>query len=50
MAGKIGFLDIARTVEDTLGRTGPLPLATLDDVLEIDAIARRTARALMCSR
>jgi 1-deoxy-D-xylulose-5-phosphate reductoisomerase len=49
MAGKIGFLDIARTVEDTLAATDRLPLATLDDVLEVDAIARRAACALVGS-
>ena len=47
MAGKIGFLDIARTVEETLARTDRTPLTTLDDVLEVDAMARRAARALV---
>ena len=47
MAGKIGFLDIARTVEETLARTDRTPLSTLDDVLEVDAMARRAASALV---
>lgn len=47
MAGKIGFLDIARTVEETLARTDRTPLTTLDDVLEVDAMARRAARELV---
>jgi 1-deoxy-D-xylulose-5-phosphate reductoisomerase len=47
MAGKIGFLDIARTVEETLARTDRTPLTSLDDVLEVDAIARRAARAIV---
>ncbi|MBM3506313.1 MAG: 1-deoxy-D-xylulose-5-phosphate reductoisomerase [Alphaproteobacteria bacterium] len=47
MAGRIGFLDIARTVEETLAATDHTPLATLDDVLEVDAIARRAARAFV---
>ncbi|MSP21307.1 MAG: 1-deoxy-D-xylulose-5-phosphate reductoisomerase [Alphaproteobacteria bacterium] len=47
MAGKIGFLDIARTVEETLARTGSLPVTTLGDVLEVDAMARRAAAALI---
>ena len=47
MAGKIGFLDIARVVEQTLARIGHAPLGSFDDVLEIDALARRAANSLV---
>ncbi|WP_404378876.1 1-deoxy-D-xylulose-5-phosphate reductoisomerase [Caenispirillum salinarum] len=43
LAGEIGFLDIARSVETVLERAGPMPLATLDDVAAADAEARRLA-------
>ncbi len=41
--GRIGFLEIAAIVADTLDRYGPAPPATLDAVLAIDAEARRLA-------
>lgn len=41
---EIGFLDIARTVEDTLGKAPSGPLETLDDVHSADATARDMAR------
>jgi 1-deoxy-D-xylulose-5-phosphate reductoisomerase len=47
MTGRIGFLDIARTVEETLARSAAARLDTLDDVFETDALARRTARELL---
>ncbi|MDC0033475.1 1-deoxy-D-xylulose-5-phosphate reductoisomerase [Alphaproteobacteria bacterium] len=40
---KIGFLDIARTVAETLARLPNLPMASLDDVNFVDADARRLA-------
>lgn len=47
MAGSIGFLDIARTVEETLaGTTAPWP-NNLNDVFEADALARRTAQGVI---
>ncbi|MCA1941209.1 MAG: 1-deoxy-D-xylulose-5-phosphate reductoisomerase, partial [Caenispirillum bisanense] len=46
LAGEIGFLDIARTVEATIEKAGDLPLATLDDVLAADAEARRIAAGI----
>ena len=48
---RIGFLDIARTVRETLDRAegkGLLARArTLSDVLEVDGEARALARALL---
>ncbi|MBT3360025.1 MAG: 1-deoxy-D-xylulose-5-phosphate reductoisomerase [Rhodospirillales bacterium] len=41
---EIGFLDIARVVEDTLGRAANGPLVTLDDVQLADAAARDIAK------
>lgn len=43
LAGKIGFLEIAAIVEDTLARYDPPPPASLDAVIAIDAEARRMA-------
>jgi len=40
----IGFLDIVRVVEDTLGRAPKGPLETLDDVHSADVSARELAR------
>ena len=45
LAGEIGFLDIARVVETTLEKTPGRNLATLDDVAEIDSMAREVAAA-----
>ncbi len=44
---KIGFLDIARIVEETLGIAPSNPLTNLDDVAEADAEARRVAEGLV---
>lgn len=41
---RIGFLDISRTVEKTLQQLGTPKADTLDDVISLDAIARRTAQ------
>ena len=43
LAGEIGFLDIVRTVEDTLTRCDDTAPATVDDVMTVDAEARRLA-------
>ncbi len=45
LAGRIGFLDIVRVVEETLGRHDVRPLASLDDVYAVDAEARALADA-----
>jgi 1-deoxy-D-xylulose-5-phosphate reductoisomerase len=47
LAGRLGFLDIAGIVEDVMDRIGNRNAATLDDVLSIDADARRAADALV---
>jgi 1-deoxy-D-xylulose-5-phosphate reductoisomerase len=47
LAGRIGFLEIARTVERTLARLPTRPAGGLDDVLATDAAARRMAAELM---
>lgn len=44
---EIGFMDIARVVEDTLGRAANGPLDTLDDVHSADANARDIAKGLI---
>ncbi|MCH7864090.1 MAG: 1-deoxy-D-xylulose-5-phosphate reductoisomerase, partial [Proteobacteria bacterium] len=44
---KIGFLDIARIVEETLGIAPSGRLTNLDDVAEADAEARRVAEGLV---
>jgi 1-deoxy-D-xylulose-5-phosphate reductoisomerase len=47
LARRIGFLDIAYIVEGVLDRYRPASPATVDDVLAIDAEARRVAEAGM---
>jgi 1-deoxy-D-xylulose-5-phosphate reductoisomerase len=49
LAGTIGFLDICRVVETALEKTPGRALATLDDVAEIDSVARELA-AMSISR
>ena len=44
--GRIGFLDIAAIVEETLARGPQHPIGSIEDVLELDEAARRVARAL----
>lgn len=44
LAGQIGFMDITAVVERTLSRYGAAAPGTLEDVLAIDAEARRRAR------
>jgi len=43
LKGKIGFLEIAGLVEDTLAELPAAPIYTLDDVYDIDRQARETA-------
>lgn len=45
LTGRIGFLEIAAIVEDTLDRFDPAAPETLDAVLEVDAEARAIASA-----
>lgn len=47
LAGRIGFLDIARVVEKTLESMPDTAVETLDDVYGIDAEARRAAERLV---
>jgi 1-deoxy-D-xylulose-5-phosphate reductoisomerase len=44
---RIGFLDIAAIVSEVLGRSGDSQLSTLEDVLAVDADARRRATGLV---
>jgi 1-deoxy-D-xylulose-5-phosphate reductoisomerase len=47
LGGRIGFLAIARIVEEALAASDPTPPRSLDDVLSCDRQARRTARELV---
>lgn len=50
LAGGIGFLDIAETVEETMQRLPNARLDSLDDVYRFDGEARRAAREIVKSR
>ena len=50
IAGQAGFLDIDAIVAETLNMVASGPVATLEEVMAIDAAARRTARALVARR
>lgn len=53
LAGRIGFLEIARMVADTLDKAAELinrAPATIDEAVALDAEARRIANALIASR
>jgi 1-deoxy-D-xylulose-5-phosphate reductoisomerase len=50
LAGAIGFLDIAETVEETLSRIPNAPLSALDDVHGFDAEARGIAAVIAEAR
>jgi 1-deoxy-D-xylulose-5-phosphate reductoisomerase len=50
LAGQIGFLDIAATVEQTLERIAPRDLDSLDDVYDLDRTARETAQSIIAAR
>jgi len=47
---RIGFLDIAAVVEEVLDRMGPRVADTLDQVMALDAEARRCASGLEHAR
>lgn len=47
LAGRIGFLDIAATVERTLEAMAPVKLGGLDDVFAVDRAARARAQGLI---
>lgn len=47
LEGKIGFLDIARVVEETLEHLSVPELGRLEDVFEVDTAARRYAAGLV---
>jgi 1-deoxy-D-xylulose-5-phosphate reductoisomerase len=50
LAGRIGFLDIVATVEGVLAALAPPAPASIDEVIAVDAEARRTAAALLAAR
>ena len=47
--GQIAFLDITRIVERTLEAMQPMPAETLDDICNIDSLARHEAERLMAA-
>jgi 1-deoxy-D-xylulose-5-phosphate reductoisomerase len=47
LAGRLGFLDIARVIEGTLEASDTLPLQRFDDLYEADAEARVRANGLV---
>jgi 1-deoxy-D-xylulose-5-phosphate reductoisomerase len=49
LKGGIGFLDIAAVVEEAMARHGVTTPSSLDDVLEIDAEARRCAESIIAT-
>lgn len=50
LAGEISFTAIARTVAETLQRTPPEQPSTINEIIEIDRAARRTARDVIVKR
>ena len=50
LSGRIGFLDIAAIVGDTLDRVAAASVASLAEVVAVDGAARSTAAALMQRR
>lgn len=44
--GKIGFLDIARVVREAMRLHSPKPFPSIEEIVETDADARRTAREI----
>ncbi len=50
LARRIGFLDIAATVETVLDRLGAPPAEALDAVRDLDAISRRHAERIAAAR
>ena len=46
LAGRIGFLDIGRIVEDVLAQTPSVAVRTIDDIWSVDLAARQLAEQL----
>jgi 1-deoxy-D-xylulose-5-phosphate reductoisomerase len=44
---QIAFLDIPKVIEETMTAYSPKPLSTIEDVLDVDQWARRTAEEIM---
>jgi 1-deoxy-D-xylulose-5-phosphate reductoisomerase len=49
LCGRIGFLEIAETVERTLDTVSGAPAADLDGLVEADAEARRVAQGALAA-
>ena len=49
LSRRLGFLDIARVVEETMERLGTPPVASLDAVIDLDATARAEAERIASS-
>jgi 1-deoxy-D-xylulose-5-phosphate reductoisomerase len=49
LAGELGFDRIPSLIEDVLGRLGPMPVARLEDILEVDRLARDAASARLAA-
>ena len=47
--GQIAFLDITRIVEGTLEKLQPMSAESLDDICQIDSLARREAELIMAA-
>jgi 1-deoxy-D-xylulose-5-phosphate reductoisomerase len=47
---RLGFLDIAAVVEETLALLGPCTAGTLEEVLALDALSRQRAAAIAARR
>ncbi len=47
LKNQIGFLDIPKVIQETMMAYSPTPLLTIEDVLEVDQWARRTAEELL---
>jgi 1-deoxy-D-xylulose-5-phosphate reductoisomerase len=47
LKNQIAFLDIPKVIQETMTAYIPTPLATIEDVLEVDQWARRTAEEIM---
>lgn len=50
LGGRIGFTEIAEVVEETLSRQPGMKAATIEEVVEIDAVSRQTAREIVAER
>jgi 1-deoxy-D-xylulose-5-phosphate reductoisomerase len=47
LKNQIAFLDIPKVIQETMTAYSPTPLSTIEDVLEVDQWARRTAEEIM---